>query len=389
MGVKPEKKSNPLLRLLAFLLTAALVLGAVFLVANWQKLNFDSIKRYFTYRSLSKNENGQVESFSYDGDSDSVFACLGDDLLVCSSSGVRLYSPSGTPWLEQNFHMDHPAAAVGGSSALVYDAGGSDLFVYSNREQIFSYSGENGLPVLSASLSAQGQLTIVTQASGLKGAVTVYDNSFQPILGVNLSSRFVTDAILSPDGKTLALATSGQTDGVYDSQISFYSVDRTGGGNDPDAVYSLGNNTVLKLSWPSGPLRVLGENSLALVNPDGSLAGEYSYNGRYLKGCSLDGDGFCTLLLGKYRAGTSAQLVTVDLTGTETAALSLEEQVLSLSSSGRYLSVLTADTMDIYTQDLALYHTAQGTQGARKVLQRADGSVTLIAGETARLYLPD
>ena len=32
-------------RVLTFLLTAVLVLGSVFLVANWQKLNFDFIRR--------------------------------------------------------------------------------------------------------------------------------------------------------------------------------------------------------------------------------------------------------------------------------------------------------------------------------------------------------
>ena len=50
-----EKRKNPILRIPAFLLTVALVLGTVFLVANWQKLNFDFIRRYFTYRSLAKN----------------------------------------------------------------------------------------------------------------------------------------------------------------------------------------------------------------------------------------------------------------------------------------------------------------------------------------------
>ena len=86
---------------------------------------------------------------------------------------------------------------------MVYDAGGTDLYVYANRELVFSLTVEKDYSILSASLSAQGQLTVVTQASGLKGAVTVYDAAYQPVLGVNLSSRFITDAILSPDGTVL------------------------------------------------------------------------------------------------------------------------------------------------------------------------------------------
>lgn len=382
-----EKKKNPFLRFLAFLLTAALLLGSMVLIVNWRKLNFDSIRRYFTYRNLAKNESGQVESFRYIGGAGSSFTQLGDDLLVSSESGVRLYSPGGTAYVDQPCVLDHPFVDTGGTAAVVYDGGGSDLFVYRNREQVFSYTAEKGHSILYASLNAQEQLVLVTQASGLKGEVTVYDSSYTPLYGLKISSRFVTGAELSPDGKTLALATSGQTGGIYDSQISFYGFPRSAEETEPDAVCSLGNNTILRLHWDNGPLRVLGENALAFVSSDGTLAGSYSYGRRVLKGFSLEGDA-CALLLGKYRAGSSADLVMVDAEGKELAALDMEEQVLSMSSAGRYLSVLTADGLTVYTGELEVYHFTEALQNARRVLQRGDGSVTLISPETARLYLP-
>ncbi len=379
-----EKKKSPFLRLLTFLLTAVLLLGSVLLIFNWRKLNFDFIRRYFSYRSLARNESGQTEPFLYAGGVKSSFLQLGDDLLVCSSSGVRLYSAGGGAFIDQPSALAQPFASTVGSTALVYDAGGNDLFVYRDREQVFAYTAETGRSILSASLSAQGRLTVVTQGSGVKGAVTVYDADFQPSFSLNISSRFVTDAILSPDGQTLALATSGQTGGSFDSQVSFYSL----GQAQPDAVCSLGNNTILQLNWASEPLRVLGENALAFVSSDGALTGSYSYDRRVLKGFSLEGD-TCALLLGKYRAGSTADLVTVNSKGEETASLPMEEQILSLSSAGRYLSVLTADGLTIYSDDLEPYHVTSGLPGVRRALQRGDGSVILISEETARLYLPD
>ena len=386
---KPKRRPNLFLRFLAFLLTLALVLGAVFLVANWQKLNFDSVKRYFTYRSLSKNDGGQAESFSYDGAVTDAFACVDSDLLLCSASGVRLYSGSGTNYVTENLRMDHPVLSAGKKAGLVYDAGAQHLFVYSDRQQVFSLALEAGSTVLSASLNAQDALTVVTQKSGYKGVVTVYNTSYEPVISVNLSSRFITDAILSPDGKTVAIATAGQTDGVYDSQIAFYPANAKAKNEGPAAIASLGNDAILKLSWAGGDLKVLGENALTLLKADGSTAGAYSYDGGYLKGCALDGDGFSALLLGKYRAGAAGQhLVLVDGAGAETADLSLDEQILSLDAAGRYLSVLTADHLSIYDPDLTVYHDSTDTQGARKVLQRADGSVLLISTGKARLYLP-
>lgn len=387
-GQQEGKKTNLFLRILAFLVTAALVLGAGFLIVNWEKVNIDFVKRWFAYRSLARNESGQVESFSYNGGVHSAFAELDGDLLVCSSTGVRLYSASGAAYVDQPCVLKNPVLDTGGSAALVYDAGGTDLYVYQNREEVFSLTGDATKAILSATLSAQGLLTVVTRTGSAKGAVTVYDADFHPMFGVNLSSRFVTDAILSPDGGTLALATSGQTGGIYDSQIAFYKLNRSADNTQPDAVCSLGNDTVLALDWSASPLRVLGENTLSFVSTGGSLAGSYPYNYRYLKGFSLGGDGFCTLLLGKYRAGTEAELVTVGPDGSELASLTVGEQILSLSSAGKYLSVLTADALSLYTGALEPYHTTGDLQGTRKVLQRPDGSVLLIARENARLYLP-
>lgn len=384
---QPRKKPNLLFRFLIFLLTAALVLGAVFLVVNWEKVNFDFVRRWFTYRTLTRTETGQVESFSYNGGVNSSFAEVNGDLLVCSSTGVRLYSASGAAYVDQPCVLQNPILVTGGGAALVYDAGGTDLFVYRDREEVFSLSG-SGKTILSASLNAQGLLTVVAKATNAKGMVTAYNSSFQPLIDVSISSRFVTDALLSPDGKTLAVATAGQTAGIYDSQIAFYSLNRGSESSDPDGLCSLGNNTILALNWTTSPLRVVAENSLFLLNSDGFVAGEYSYDYRYLKGFSLEGEDYCTLLLGKYRAGADADLVMVDAAGEAVASLPMEGQVLSLSAAGRYLSVLTADGLTVYTGAMEPYDTLNDLQGARKVLQKADGSVLLIARETAQLYLP-
>lgn len=387
--MRESKQKNPFFRTLTFLVTVALCLSALLLVANWRKLNFDAVKRYFTYRSMDLNDSGQMESYTYTGGVSSQFSCLGDDLFVCSTSGIRLYSPNGMAYLDKTCLLEHPMLSVKGHFGLAYDVGGTQLYVYRDQELVFSYTSKADNAILSASINSQGQLTIVTKASGLKGAVTVYDTSFQPVMSVNLSSRFIYDAVLSPDGHTLALATSGQNAGVYNSYVDFYSIDHPSQESEPDFSYLLGTGAVLKLEWSKDTLQVLGENELVFLSPKAKLLGNYSYGDHYLKGFTLDGDHFVSLLLGKYRAGSTAELVTLDYSAAELARLEINSQVLSLSSSGRYLSVLSSDALTIYTDDLTVYHTLEDHHGTQKVLQRPDGSVMLISGETARLYLPD
>ena len=214
--------------------------------------------------------------------------------------------------------------------------------------------------------------------------VTVYSSGGHPVVGIRISTRFVTDGLLSDDGKTVAVLTVGQNEDVFESGLDLYALD----GDVPFASYSLGNNAILDLRADGSAFWALGESSLSVARADGSAAVHYDYAGRYLKDYALDGDGFSALLLGKYRAGSGAALVTVGADGQELASLDLEDQVLDLDASGRYVAVLTAAGLTLYTKDLQLYDALENTMGARSVVLRSDGTAFLVGGETARLYIP-
>ena len=388
-GPGPRRRANPFFRFLAFLVTLALVLGAVVLVVNYDKLNFDFIKRWFTYRTLARDDNGQAESFPFEGGGDCLFALVDGDLLVCTPNSLQLYSGSGQLCVNETLSMETPAVSSGGGAALVYDVGGEDLLVYRDREQVLSLVQPEGQKLLSASLNPSGWLAVTSQESGgYKESVTVYDGSCSPLLQLSLSSRFVMDAVVSPDNRGVAVLTIGLEDGSFESRVDYYRLDRTEEEAEPDWSCPVGGDAVLALRWNDAGIWALGETSLAVVGQDGTLAGTYSYDGRYLKAFSLDGDGGAVLLLGRYRAGSEAELVSVDSRGEARSVLELNEQVLSLSAAGRYVGVLTADRLDIYNQSLEPYSALEGTQGAQTLLQREDGSAMLIASHTAQLYVP-
>ena len=380
----PKKKPNIFVRLLAFLVTLALLLGAVAAVVYRDRLNFDSIRRWFVYRSLEKSDSGQTESFQYDSAGKGGYSRVGDDLLVWSTAGVRLYSSGGVEYLNESLTLNRPVADTCGSAALIYDAGGNVLHTYEDRSTSFVLNTEQGHEILSARMGPGGSFAVTTRESGYKGVVTVYSSGGHPVVGIRISTRFVTDGLLSDDGKTVAVLTVGQNEDVFESGLDLYALD----GDVPFASYSLGNNAILDLRADGSAFWALGESSLSVARADGSAAVHYDYAGRYLKDYALEGDGFSALLLGKYRAGSGAALVTVGADGQELASLDLEDQVLDLDASGRYVAVLTAAGLTLYTKDLQLYDALENTMGARSVVLRSDGTAFLVGGETARLYIP-
>jgi hypothetical protein len=389
---KEKKKPNFLVRLVLFLIALVMVLTAVALVAFRDVLNLDSFKRYFTYRTLMLSDSGQADAFLYDGTISDTFAELDGDLLVCSQNAISLYSGSGTRYVSQSVALDNPVVDASGSLAVVYDAGGSSLYVLGQRELIWSTDELD--TILSARLNKNGQLTVVTQASGYRGAVTVYNTSYEPMVSVRLSSAFVMDAALSDDGRTLAILTIGQQDGDFSSALALYTLNSAAGTVDgsadfaPDLTADLGSNVVLDLRHTDSLVWALGDQGVSVTDHTGATS-SVDWSSQYLKLYDLSGDDFSVALLGKYRAGSQATLEVVDGSGMVSGQLAIDEQVLSLSAAGRYFALLTGDRLDIYTSDMTLYSTLNGTQGARKVLMMSDGSAILISADSASFYVPN
>lgn len=380
----PKKKPNIFFRFLAFLLTLILILGAVAAVVYRDRLNPDSLRRWFTYRTLQKNNSGQAEAFRYDSAGKGGFTALGNDLLVWSTAGTHLYALDGTEYLSESLSLNRPMADAEGSAAVVYDAGGRTLRVYSNRTEAFSLNTEQGHEILSARMCANGWMTMASREPGYKGVVTVYNGKYEPVLGIRISSSFVMDSLLSDDGEEVAVLTAGRQGDAFASGLELYTLD----GDTPFATCSLEDNVILDLRFSDNIFWALGENGLDLVSRDGSSILSYDYDGRYLKDYSLGGDGFAAILLGKYRAGSTASLLTINDQGEVISSLDMDDQVLDVAAAGRYVAVLTASKLLIYTKDLQLYGTLENAFGVRNVVLRSDGTAFLMGGGTAKLYIP-
>ena len=385
---KTSKMIHILVRILAFLVTLALIVGAVFLVANRNKFSLDAVKRYFTYRSLERSDSGQAESFDYSPSATDVFAAVEQDLLVASTGGVRLYSGGGVCYIEEDMTLEQPAVHVCGGTAAVWSVGGDTVRLYRDRVRIGELSDLNG-SILSVRLNSSGWLAVTTHGTGYKAVVSVYDNELNLRMAFRLSGSFTTDAVVTEDCKSLAVVSIGQEGASFQSSLSLYDIAgrQESGVNyelTPSDSFSLGNQVVLDLD-AGRSIWCTGDTGLSVL--PGSAVETWGYQDRYLKNYAFSGE-FAAVLLGKYRASSQAELYTIDAQGVPSVGRIISDQVLSLSASGKYVAVLTADRLDIYTQNLDSYATLEGTDGAQKVLMRSDGTALLIGSESAHLYVP-
>lgn len=386
---EPPKKRRPhlLVRLIAFVLTLALICAAVFLVVNRDRINFDALRRWFTYRTLAKSDVGTGESFPYQSGASLTLAACDGDLLSVSQTGIRLYSPGGVAYVEDTVTLANPVCQVNKDAAVVYDAGGTFLAVYRDREQVFRLEGDR--TVLSARLGANGALTVVTRSSGYKGVVTVYNSKFAPLLDLNLSSAFALDAVTSPDGRSVLVVTAAARDHLFNCNLAQYILaDLDPKDPTPSATWSLGNRLPLDVVWDAGGIRVMAEYAALAADSELVQTGETDWSDRCLKRFSLGCSDTFVTLTGKYQAGSQTTLELFDRSGALLGSLESSRPILDLSAAGKYVAVLTAQQLDIYTRDLELYATVENTNSASHVVLLENGSAFLAGQNTAWLQLP-
>ena len=172
-ALKRLKKPNPLLRLLALLTTAALLLGAMILVIYRDTINMNTFKHWLDYQRMDTGATGESAPFSHAGGDKLSIAYLNSGVVTASAAGAHYYGLDGQQLAEEVRSLENPVLTASRSTAVVYDAGNQSLFAFRDGEKNFSLSLEGGADLLSARPNDGGWLAVTAQQSGYKGAVKI------------------------------------------------------------------------------------------------------------------------------------------------------------------------------------------------------------------------
>ena len=384
---KRLKKPNIVVRLLALAVTAALVLGALALVVYRDQINPNTLKRWLDLKNMQTSATGEAAPFTHAGGDKLSAAYLDSGVVTVSASGVHYYGLDGIPLADEVLSMENPVLAASRTTAVAYDAGNQSLFAFRNGEEYFSLSLSGGADLLSARPNDSGWLAVTAQQSGYKGAVTVYNSRGTEVIQISLSSTFAVDAAISPDGQTAAVITMGQEGGDFFSRLLLYPVNQ----EEPSAQIELGSLTVLDLNYDKDLLWILCEDRLLTVSltDEGTASVQTCrISPNYLKGCTLEGEGFALLLTGRYRSGGAEQALVVDSSTQGVRSIPSTGQVLDYSACGEYFALLTGSQLTIYDGQMEQFAALDYPRGARTIDLASNGSALLANEQEAWLFIP-
>lgn len=362
-------------RVLLLVVAAVMVLGL--LTATVLRDNAASFLRWMAY---SQRE----EDFPHNAQSNSLFLGMGNELLICTQTKIQLFSPTGTAQWKESVAMSSPALNASGDYAVAYDVGGQELRVIGRGELLHQLTLSPEESLLCATVNEKGWVAVTSKASGYKAVVTVYNRDFEAVLTIRLSSRYISDAVVTPDCRGVYLISPGQAEGTFENTLLYYTVSSR---EEPTRTVSLGSNVVLSVR-SAGRCWILGDRSLLVLDSSGVITATYEYGDQFLKMGTLQGDGFATLFLSRSSSGSSGTLVTVGADGKPYGQLELEGQALALAAQGHDLALLTTGDIIAADRKLEKYTTTPNQKGIRNLAVYQDGSVALVNSAAVSLYFP-
>lgn len=385
--IRPERTRRPQRRRYiqvgqgAFLLLLTLVL-LVELVASYRNgTGFDVLRRRLRYGGAAAS--GEEAVYAYEASGSNHYAALGNCLVVLSDTSLRIADSEGVLW-ETTVHMSAPALSQGGGKAVAWDVGGTELYVLDTLGGVDTLKADESGPFLTARLNRSGYLAVTAGKQGLKGTVSVYNNRMDELFSFNSSRRFVTDAYVTDDNARVAAVTLGQENGVFITNVLLYRLNE----REPAADYSIPDALACETVQQGSSLVTVADTCLCSARPDGTIRALYDYNDFHLREYATGGDGFSVLLLNRYQSGSAGRLVSVSREGEELGSLDIREEVLGLSTAGRYVAVLYAGRLVVYNPALQVYALLEGTDRLQSAVMRPDGTVLLLGPSSARLFVP-
>ena len=363
-------------------ITAAVVLAAVLLAVLWDPTEFDGLRRRLIYARAAKDENGCARLYQYGSDKSGCFASLDGSLLYLTDTQLLLEDESGETLYSTGVKFTHAAVTACDTLAAAYDIGGTELYILDRKGLVRQMTCDG--TVISARFNQNGCLAVIAEKSGYKAAVYAYDPEGKLIFEFDSADRFVITAAVSRDGRSLAAITVGEKDGTFVSRAMVYRMTKT----EPTGMCEVNGGILYEIDTLGRGYVAVGEDALYFLDSEGNLTTRWPFDSDSLRRCSLTGNGFAAVLLGRHRAGDRMRLVTLDGDGTVLREIPADGEVLSVSAAGRYLAVLYSDHLTIYDKNLTECAVLEDVTWAKQVLMRSDGSAVLAGSSSAGLYLP-
>lgn len=250
---------------------------------------------------------------------------VGEHVGILTDAVYYLYADNGKQLLSAQHDFTNPIVEAAGRRFLIYDQGGTKLIVRMRDKILFEKEFE--YKIISADLSADGMLSVVTSAQRYASQLHVFDSDYEEeIFTWSSSDEYIVCASANSDSKTVAAAAlSANESGEIVTTIHIFTT---------EAAIELSKrefkgSAVLSLEYDSnGDIKVVCDNIAATLDKDGNVLGSYVYGSTPAAGINIAGKDGAAIIFDRFTEARAADIVFLDENLNE---------IKTVSVSGKYV----------------------------------------------------
>lgn len=216
------------------------------------------------------------------------YADYGGIMLCVNETRYRAFDSSGKLLWDNIIQMQAPSVTVKGSYILINETGAKKLSLYKGKKLLFSSKTEGN--IITADLSANGDIVAVTEKDYYKGQVVVFNKSGKVIFVWDSGSYNILDAAIS-DSRHVSISLLN-TDSGADSFITCFGVD----GKTIYKTENFKDSIIFDLEYSGDRLNSISDSQCIGIGKKGKILWNYSYQGKILKNYDIAANGSKLLL---------------------------------------------------------------------------------------------
>ena len=266
----------------AILLAVCVVLCVVFAGDELSVYNVQYLLKHFDVNS--EGNSGNFTTLNYESDATYAFGYYKDDFVIVNSSDIDYYDMKGNSVMSNNIFMSDPQVITTEKYLFVYDQGNVSYSVY---DSFFNVKSDvTDYPIRYLAASDEGSYAIVTRDIEYRGAVLVYDKSFN-LKNEIYKDKLVFSAAFASDGSRLAILSAETSE-----RGEFYTEIQSVVPGKGEAEFTKVIEDCFPVSagyFDNGRLGVLCQDRFIVFDKDGEQVGEYLFYDSVPTACAFNG----------------------------------------------------------------------------------------------------
>lgn len=196
------------------------VLVLLMLLFGYKEFTYENIFYFIKdFDNVISSDSYNIDYIEYGSGENRRYHCYRGGIVASGKYDISVYSSAGRRTATFNDEFVSPNVCVSLKYILAFDIGGNSFSVYNSFLRLYSETLDTG--IYSAYVNDLGDFLIHTSTSDYRSVVYHYNDDFERVAAYYFVD-YVTDAVISNDGKHIYITTMDVEKGEYIATVNVY-----------------------------------------------------------------------------------------------------------------------------------------------------------------------